>query len=220
MGARRIGGMIAAMILAAGCQQVPQAEFTPLEPIPPKLSGEETLAQARQYLRLGDEGQAERYFISSINRGGPSAEALSGLGLIAERQGLLAQATTYFEMALRLAPNSVVAHNNLGAVHYKRRRYHEARQSFRAAFALSSGESDIAKHNLRLADAAVAEVDTALTDIAYGHRVLRIGVHEYILAPKPAMAAHLGVELAPIEEEVLDFAEVEAAQRPATDPSL
>lgn len=123
------------------------------------------LALGRSYLQINDLRLAKAAFIRSIRVEGATAAAMTGAGIAAERQGLLHEAKRYFERALKLAPSSDLAHNNLGAIQYKLGDYQSAKRSFSAAFAVSSGQNKVAAHNLGLAELALkrkAESEIAL----------------------------------------------------------
>jgi len=148
---------LAAVSGLAGCDLFRERYgLTRLE-APPRLPEPRTsyLDLGRQLLRARDFDLAKEAFIRSIRVEGITAPALTGAGLAAERQGLLGEAQRYFERALVHAPDSVLAYNNLGAALYRQGKYAEARRAFQAAFALSSGESRIARHNLALSDLAL-----------------------------------------------------------------
>ncbi|MEM7508654.1 MAG: tetratricopeptide repeat protein [Pseudomonadota bacterium] len=162
-------------------------------------NGQAALEQGRTFLRLGEYGEAKKQFISAINLGGVTAEALTGVGLAEEGQGHLNVAQSFFERALKLAPNSVMAHNNLGVILFRRARYHEAKQAFQSAYAISSGSSEIAQHNLRLANLTVAEIDANEAGIVQSHRLVRIGTDEYSLSQTAVSAQDLGQEPEPTE---------------------
>ncbi|MEM8698165.1 MAG: tetratricopeptide repeat protein, partial [Pseudomonadota bacterium] len=170
------------MLLTAGCS-LNQNALGSLNPVTKARAdtGAQAIALGREALRLGEFNAAKGHFISAINLGGMTAEALTGIGLAEEGQGHLHQAQRFFESALRLAPNSVMAHNNLGVVLFQRARYHEAKQAFQSAYALSSGSSEIAQHNLRLANLTVAEIDANEAGVLQSHRLQRIGTSEYQL---------------------------------------
>ncbi|MEM9369640.1 MAG: tetratricopeptide repeat protein [Pseudomonadota bacterium] len=142
---------------------------------------ESSIERGRELLRYKDYPAAKKSFISSINQGGVSAAALTGIGLAEEGMGHLNEAERFFRMALRLAPDSIMAHNNLGVVLFRTEKYHEAQQAFQTAFAISSGRSSIAQHNLRLANLAVAEIDANEFGVIEAFSLQRVGTDEYLL---------------------------------------
>ncbi len=149
----------------------------------------EPAGQTNSYLSLGKSMLAAREpdlamkaFLTSMSSEGISAEAMTGAGIAAQQQGLLTSARRYFEQARGLAPNSVIAHNNLGVVLYMLKEYYPARNAFRSAYALSSGKSEMAERNLNLAEATIARIEQVpKTDPAITHDVIRLGTSEFRL---------------------------------------
>ena len=145
--------------------------------------------QTNPYLSLGkrmlaarEPALAMKAFLTSMSAEGISAEAMTGAGIAAQRQGLLTSARRYFEQARELNPNSVIAHNNLGVVLYKLQEYYPARNAFRRAYALSNGKSEMAERNLNRAEATIARMEKVpKTDPAISHDVIRLGTSEFRL---------------------------------------
>ena len=179
-----LAGLLLALLVVAGCNQTPGANpFAKVDP-PVRLDEPKTsyLDLGRQYLRAGDIDRAKKAFIRSMRTEGLTAAALTGAGIVAERQGLLTEARRYFERARLKAPSSVVAHNNLGAVLYRMGEYNAAKQAFQAAFALSSGTNRVAKHNLALSDLAIRKTrDENLAELPNPMPIVREGSGEYRL---------------------------------------
>jgi len=176
--------IMAVMLGLPGCvQNLPRDGLSQLTAPDPLAEPRGTyLELGRQYLQAGDLRRARDAFIRSIRVEGMSASALTGAGVTAEREGLLAQARTYFELARDRAPESVITHNNLGAVLYRAGAYNEAKQAFQAAFALSSGKSRIAHHNLGLTELALRELARSTVPMTSNpHPVRREGLGIYRL---------------------------------------
>lgn len=158
---RRIGGpgVVLCLVAAvtAGCQILQKPSPLVKLEVPPTLPQPRGsyLDLGRSFLRANELDLAKDAFIRSIRVEGMTAAALTGAGLTAERQGLLNEALRYFKRALVRAPDSVLAHNNLGAVYYRMGEYNSARKAFQAAFALSSGTNRVASHNLTLSELAI-----------------------------------------------------------------
>ena len=189
---RAVGrGLLAALLLAAvaGCQ-------APLDPVE-QLPGAEPLPDAsgswmqlgRSLLAAGQPEQAEAAFIRSLRVEGMSAAALTGAGVAAQRQGLLTEAKRYFERAKEIDPESVAVHNNLGAAFYGLGELQSARQSFRIAFALSSGASQEAGRNLQMAELAIERAEAENPPLAENPiAVQRMGSGVYRLTASPEAA--------------------------------
>jgi Flp pilus assembly protein TadD len=117
------------------------------------------LSLGNRMLAAHEPDLAMKAFLSSMNAEGISFEAMTGAGIAAKQMGQLKTARRYFEQASKLAPDSVLAHNNLGVVLYIMKEYYPARNEFRSAFALSSGRSEIAERNLNRAEATIARIE-------------------------------------------------------------
>ncbi|HUF55768.1 MAG TPA: tetratricopeptide repeat protein [Thermohalobaculum sp.] len=167
--------------------------------------GDTWLVLGKRLLAAGEHDLAMEAFERSLVAEGPSAQAMTGAGLAAEAQGLLTMAARYFEKARDLAPDSVVAHNNLGVVLFRLGEPYQARQAFQAAFALSDGASPMALQNLRLSEEVIAEREAALAvvDPATNFRVDRRGSSEFKLsALKPAEERQIVIEAVAAEPVV------------------
>ncbi|MBY8976339.1 tetratricopeptide repeat protein [Rhodobacteraceae bacterium NNCM2] len=171
-----------ALVVLAGCNNYPDP-FAELKVQEREVGAdaEASIQQGRRALRFKDYDQARKYFIASINQGGVTPEALTGIGLAEEGFGHLGEAERFHRMALRLAPDSIVAHNNLGVALFRAGEYHQAKQAFQAAFAISSGRNTVAEHNLRLAELAVAQADANAVAVIEAHSLQRMGTSEYLL---------------------------------------
>ena len=179
----RVALCCAAMIAVSGCQMNgPTAKLQSADALPtPQTS---YLDLGRNLLKQNRIDLARDAFIRSLRLEGVTAAALTGAGIAAEKQGLLNEARSFFEKARAEAPDSVLAHNNLGAVHYRLGEYHAAKRAFQAAFALSSGKNSIAAQNLGLAELAIerdAEINPTLARNPI--RLQRLGSGAYILEP-------------------------------------
>lgn len=179
----RVASVFFALLLAAGCQlQSPTAKLPPADALPAPQTT--YLALGRTLLKQNRVDLARDAFIRSIRVEGASAAALTGAGITAEKQGLLNEAQRFFERARLLAPDSVLAHNNLGAVHYRLGEYHAARRAFRTAFALSSGASQIAAKNLTMSELAIARASEGPDVIVRNPiQLMRLGSGHYTLQP-------------------------------------
>ncbi|MEM9138675.1 MAG: tetratricopeptide repeat protein [Pseudomonadota bacterium] len=180
----------AALMVLAGCEALQTRDYVEELQAPPRLPEPRTtyLDLGRSFLRAGDSDQAKAAFIRSLRVEGMSAQALTGAGIAAEQQGLLSEARRYFERARQMAPDSVMAYNNLGAVLYRMGEYHAAKQAFQAAFALSSGTNRVATHNLALSEIAISRADAdAYREIPNPVAIQRQGSGEYqLLTPRAA----------------------------------
>jgi Tfp pilus assembly protein PilF len=143
-------GACAKPINAAGSESAVKTE-------PPQPAS--FLSIGNRMLTANEPDLAMKAFLGSMSVEGITVEALTGAGIAAKQQGLLKSARRYFEQASKLAPGSVLAHNNLGVVLYIMKEYYPARNEFRSAFALSSGRSEIAERNSVISQEAIRRED-------------------------------------------------------------
>ncbi|MEM6496198.1 MAG: tetratricopeptide repeat protein [Pseudomonadota bacterium] len=173
-------------VFASACMKPPLEAHSIAKSLP---SAEAHLEQGHKDLKQADYASAKFHFLSVINQNGPQDEALVGLGMIEEAQNHLFEAERFFRKAIAISDTSVSAYNNLGVVLFRQESYHEAREAFRLAFALSSGTNDTAVHNLNLADLAVAQADHEQFGTPIEHQLLRTGSNEYLLQSREAVTA-------------------------------
>lgn len=159
---------LALLLAAGGCASMPddpEAVFRahPPPPPPPPLPDPETtwLNLGRELLAADRPDEAREAFVRSLRVEGVSAAALTGAGIAAERQGMLAEARRHFEAARLRAPRSATAHLNLGAVLYRMGELHAARRAFQAALELSGGTNEFARRNIAISDAAILRAEAA-----------------------------------------------------------
>lgn len=172
------GSLALALIVAvAGCELLPRSPLAELEP-PDALPEPTTtwLELGRRLLAADRPDQAHDAFLRSLRVEGVTAAALTGAGVAAERRGLLTDARRLFERARTQAPESVTAHNNLGAVLYRLGEMDAARRAFQAALALSDGTDEVAARNLGIIAAATRRAGPANTELADNpYRLQRLG---------------------------------------------
>ena len=153
------------------------------------------LALGKQMLAAREPDLAMKAFLTSMSVDGISVDAMTGAGIAAQQQGLLSSARRYFEQARRLAPDSMVAQNNLGVVLYMLKEYYPARNAFRRAFALSNGESKMAERNLNRVEATIAQIEEIpATNPAISHDVIRLGTSEFRLIETASREADVMAE--------------------------
>ncbi len=197
-------GFLSAVLIASGLlvSACAQPEGLPEGPAAGAAVREAPARQTNSYLSLGKRMLAAREpdlamkaFLTSMSVEGISAEAMTGAGIAAQQRGLLTSARRYFEQARRLAPDSMVAHNNLGVVLYMLKEYYPARNAFRTAYALSGGRSEMAERNLNRAEVTIALLEgVPETDPAISHEVIRLGTSEFRIMEAAAPEADVMVE--------------------------
>ena len=171
------------VLLTAGCQPAgPRVVLEPPNPLPEPATT--YLDLGINLLRTNQNDLARKAFIRSIRTEGATAEAFSGAGVAAERQNLLGEALKFFEKAHRLAPESVLTNNNLGAIHYRMGDYHAAKRAFQAAFAISSGTSEISEKNLAISNIAIERENERYAPVVSNPvLVQRLGTGVYKIGP-------------------------------------
>jgi len=151
------------------------------------------IAQGKALLAAREPDLAMKAFLRSMVADGLSVEATTGAGIAARQQGLLRESRSFLEQAVRLNPDTPSTHYNLGVVLFQLNEYHAARDAFRTAFALSSGESELAAMNLNRAEEIVALLEqNPELDPTISHDVVRLGGGQFRL-----------VDTGPAETEVI-----------------
>ncbi|WP_127558403.1 tetratricopeptide repeat protein [Nioella ostreopsis] len=113
--------------------------------------GVDPLIVGHRLMEAGEYDLALRSYLRAAGDRGMTGETLSSLGSANLQLGRLGQAEELLRRAVEVDPDFVPAWNNLGVVLMEQGEYGEARQVFRQAYALDSGESDSIRENLRLA---------------------------------------------------------------------
>jgi Tfp pilus assembly protein PilF len=188
---RIVASAMASALALAGCAMPPMdAGLEPPREQRP-AAGESYLALGSRLLAQNEPALAMKAFNVSLSAEGISAEAMTGAGVAAARQGLLTTARRYFENARDLAPGSATAHNNLGVVLFWLRDYDAAAAAFRSALALPGGDSEAVRRNLARTEAALARLEEEGGDeSAISQRVVRLGTSAFLLTEaSPAEAA-------------------------------
>ena len=185
-------GLLVTAALFSGACATPGPEAA-LEPGPRIEPGprQSYLALGARLLAANEPELALRAFTTSLSVEGLSAEALTGAGIAAQRQGMLGAARRHLEHARTLAPRSVAAHQNLGMVLLMLKDYHGARTAFRSALILSGDEAnETARQNLERAEIAIAAIEAGRhPDPAATQRVVRLGTDAFRIAERTDLRA-------------------------------
>ena len=100
------------------------------------------------YLKQENNEAARKNFLraTTLHAGYPDTipNAWNNLGLLATREGRTGEALQYFEQALKLSPNHIVALDNLGNAYRQLHRWSEAHQVLEKAVSLSPEDPDAA----------------------------------------------------------------------------
>lgn len=206
MTAGRRRGSLTAMLVASGllCGACTAADgmaaFEPPEPLPEPSPTESQLSLGNRLLAAREPALAMKAYSASLGTEGFTAEALTGAGIAARQQGMLGAARRYFEYARDLAPDSAIAHNNLGVVLLALKEYDAAHAAFRAAMSLSGGENERIRRNLERAETMLAGRDGGPSDAAPAPQVVRLGTDAFRLTGQPGTEQELPAEYAADQE--------------------
>ncbi|MHC0053328.1 tetratricopeptide repeat protein [Actibacterium sp. D379-3] len=150
------GALFAAIWLLAACQST--GGFAPLNEGPPPPPGTPEVTEAvdgllvgHRLMAAGEYELALKAYLRAAGEQGLTVDVLSALGSANLRLGRLGQAEALLREATKKDETFVPAWNNLGVVLMEQGQTGEARQVFKVAFALDSGNSEQIRENLRLA---------------------------------------------------------------------
>ncbi|MGL4311435.1 MAG: tetratricopeptide repeat protein [Paracoccaceae bacterium] len=150
--------LLAAGFLAA-CQSLAPAGTAAENPYAPSGPGQgefvDGLEVGHRLMAAGEYELALKAYLRGAGEHGVNADVLSALGSANLRLGRLGQAEQLLRQAIEADQKFVPAWNNLGVVLMEQGKAGEAKEVFRTAYALDSGESDSIRENLRLAIAKV-----------------------------------------------------------------
>ncbi|MHA3977716.1 tetratricopeptide repeat protein [Halovulum sp. GXIMD14794] len=154
--------IMGAALLLSGCEdpgRLSEAGAGPGgTPASRRVTGEDGLAIGHQLMAAEEyELALEAYYAAAVDLG-LNADVLTGIGSANLQLGRLNQAEKVLRRALDEDDKFVPAWNNLGIVLYNRGELGEAREAFRVAYALDSGNSEEIRDNLQLLDAKLAQV--------------------------------------------------------------
>lgn len=180
----RLALLIGAVALAAGCQT---ASLSPSQrgPFAPELNRRaEAVDQLTVGHRLLASGEAElaleAFHRAAAERGLEDPEVLSSLGTANLALGRLGQAENLLRTAVKLEGEWPELLNNLGVVLMERGKTAEAEQILKRAYALSNGENDSIRDNLRLALAKLDNIDYG-EDQEQDYKLVRRGAADYLI---------------------------------------
>lgn len=115
------------------------------------------LLVGHRLMAAGEHELALKAYTRAAAQQGLNVDTLSALGSANLRLGRLGQAERLLRRATKLDPTFAAAWNNLGVILMEQRKYGEAAQIFRRAFATDNGNSDQIRENLRISLALVED---------------------------------------------------------------
>ncbi len=176
-----IGFLIVFTACADQTDQLPDNPYAPAtdysaEPVDQLLVGE-------RLLEAGENELALQAFTRAAASQGMSADVLGSLGMANLRLGRLGQAERQLREAIEMDETNFATWNNLGVVLMEADRTADAVQIFRQAYALSNGQSDEIRDNLRKALAKFE--DAQYDEVENTYKLVRQGTGEYLLKTTP-----------------------------------
>ena len=167
----------------AGCDDTLSTEQRgPFAPeVDRRATGVDQLLVGHRLLASGEAELAlESFTRAAADRGLEDAEVLSSLGSANLALGRLGQAETLLRRAIKIEDSWPEIHNNLGVVLMERGKTAEAEQILRRAYAMSNGENDSIRDNLRLALAKLDDIDYK-DGLEQDYKLVRRGSSDYLI---------------------------------------
>jgi tetratricopeptide (TPR) repeat protein len=162
-------------------------------------------------LKLGDAAEARLSFEQTLKMQAGYLEtkpnALNNLGLLATREGDTERAIGYFEQALRLYPDLLVALQNLGNAYRQQKRFNDARIALERAMAVAPENAEV-RYSLGMVFAQTGDAGRA-------HDLLREAIA--IRPAYPEALNNLGILYLRTQRRDLAVAQFEQAIRAAPD---
>jgi len=183
-------GFILALSLLTACD--PAGGFqrntdNPFAPTGHPKRGESVdgLLVGHRLMAAGEYELALKAYYRAAGEHGMTADVYSALGSANLKLGRLGQAETMLRKAVKADQKFPPAWNNLGVVLMERGKIAEARQVFRTAYALDSGQSDSIRDNLRLAIAKSQDSGYTGPDNNDNFSLVRRGHGSFLLLSTP-----------------------------------
>jgi len=183
-------GLILALSLLTACENAGgfrNSAGNPYAPTGHPLHGESVdgLIVGHRLMAAGEYELALKAYYRSAGKQGMNADIYSALGSANLKLGRLGQSEKLLRQAVKADAEFAPAWNNLGVVLMERGKVAEARQVFRTAYALDSGESDSIRDNLRLAIAKSEDSAYIEPDTNEEFSLVRRGNGDYLLLSTP-----------------------------------
>jgi len=143
------------------------------------------LIVGHRLMAAGEYELALKAYYRAAGKQGMTPDIYSALGSANLKLGRLGQAEKLLRKSVEVDQKFAPAWNNLGVVLMEKGDWAEARQVFRTAYALDSGESDSIRDNLRLAIAKTKDSTYSDPDNNDNFSLVRRGGGSYLLLPTP-----------------------------------
>jgi len=160
--------------------------------------GADPIETGHRLMSAGEYQLALDSYMRAAAREGLTPDTLAGMGSANLRLGRLGQAEDQLRRAVEADATFVPAWNNLGVLLMEEKKYGEASEVFRRAYAADSGNSDTIRDNLRLALARMEDPfytgvyengeggTVPFNDVAGGAQLIGVGDEE-ALSPEEAL---------------------------------
>ena len=137
------------------------------------------LLVGHRLMAAGEFELALKAYTRAASQQGLNVDTLSALGSANLRLGRLGQAERMLRRATEMEPEFPAAWNNLGVILMEQRKYSEAAQVFRRAFATDNGNSDQIRENLRI---SLAKIENPSYDITQSQdvKLVRRGTGDFV----------------------------------------
>ncbi|MEN8895288.1 MAG: tetratricopeptide repeat protein [Yoonia sp.] len=138
------------------------------------------LLVGHRLMAAGEFELALKAYTRAASQQGLNVDTLSALGSANLRLGRLGQAERMLRRATEMEPEFPAAWNNLGVILMEQRKYSEAAQVFRRAFATDNGNSDQIRENLRI---SLAKIENPSYDHNQSQdvKLVRRGTGDFVL---------------------------------------
>ena len=176
--------LLTACNTAGGFQRSTDNPFAPTGH-PKRGESVDGLLVGHRLMAAGEYELALKSYYRAAGEQGMTADVYSALGSANLKLGRLGQAEDMLRKAVKEDQNFPPAWNNLGVVLMERGKTAEARQVFRMAYALDSGESDSIRDNLRLAIAKSKQTEYAEPNNDDNFSLVRRGHGSFLLLSTP-----------------------------------
>jgi len=182
----KVGLLLALLAALAGCSDAAKAP-DPSNPFAPGIARGDAvdgLIVGHRLMSAGEYELALRAYSRAVGDQGFSPDVLSALGSANLKLGRLNQSEELLRRAIKADEDFIPAWNNLGVVLMEKGETIEARQVFRHAYALDSGNSDQIRDNLRLA-IAKSEISEYEEPVQTPYQLVRRGSSDFMILQTP-----------------------------------
>lgn len=187
----KLTAQLIALLLLTACQLTGGEDVPPLpeDPYAPSVdlssdTGVDGLIVGHRLMAAGEYELALKSYYRAAAENGVTPDVLSAVGSANLRLGRLGQAEKLLRKAVKENPDFVPAWNNLGVTLMEQGNFGEAKEVFRRAYALDSGESDAIRENFRISAEKIDSQGYA-TSNNNEFALVRRGSNEFLILQTP-----------------------------------